>query len=229
LRAQDRPRRDADRARRRREAAAPPRQIGSPHPGGSTDGSRREGDRVVEVQEGRARRQDRVPLLSRRQSRRRQHPLSEARPGGRQAERRERGRGARGDLVRHSRQRGEDPRRYPEGVRGALTRGGRDMAEVELTAAFSTIPAAEQDAIKRMLIETVDQLAREDGSFKRAKLVFTESDERCGLTAELDGVKREGVPLPIEIDQLEDAQTSAGARAQLKEALRLYFRRVQGK
>jgi len=92
------------------------------------------------------------------------------------------------------------------------------MAEVELTAAFSTIPAAEQDAIKRMLIETVDQLAREDGSFKRAKLVFTESDERCGLTAELDGVKREGVPLAIEIDQLEDAQTSAGARAQLKEA-----------
>jgi len=85
------------------------------------------------------------------------------------------------------------------------------MAEVELTAAFSTIPAAEQDAIKRMLIETVDQLAREDGSFKRA------------------GVKREGVPLAIEIDQLEDAQTSAGARAQLKEAMRLYFRRVQGK
>jgi hypothetical protein len=103
------------------------------------------------------------------------------------------------------------------------------MAEVDLTAAFSTIPAAEQDAIKRMLVEVVDQLAREDGSFKRAKLVFTESDERCGLTAELDGVKREGVPLAIEIDQLEDAQTSAGARAQLKEAMRLYFRRVQGK
>ncbi len=103
------------------------------------------------------------------------------------------------------------------------------MAEVELTAAFSTIPAGEQEAIKRMLVEVVDQLGREDGSFKRAKLVFTESDERCGLTAELDGVKREGVPLAIEIDQLEDAQTSAGARAQLKEALRLYFRRVQGR
>jgi hypothetical protein len=49
------------------------------------------------------------------------------------------------------------------------------------------------------------------------------------LTAELDGVKREGVPLAIEIDMLEDAQTSAGARAQLKEAMRLYFRRVQGR
>ena len=103
------------------------------------------------------------------------------------------------------------------------------MADVELMAAFSTVPAAEQEAFKRVLVETVEQLAREDASFKRAKLVFTESDERCGLTAELDGVKREGVPLAIEIDQLEDAQTSAGARAQLKEAIRLYFRRVQGK
>ena len=33
----------------------------------------------------------------------------------------------------------------------------------------------------------------------------------------------------IEIEQLEDAQTGAGARAQLKEALRAYFRRVMGK
>ena len=101
-------------------------------------------------------------------------------------------------------------------------------AEVELTAAFSTIPATEAEEIKRVIVETVQQLAQ-DGMFKRAKLVFTESDERCGLTAELDGVKREGVPLQIDIDQLEDAKTSAGARAQLKEALRLYFRRVLGK
>ena len=103
------------------------------------------------------------------------------------------------------------------------------MAEVTLTAAFSSIPAGEAEAIKRLLVETVEQLARDDGTFQRAKLVFTESDERCGLTAELDGVKKEGVPLAIELDTLEDAQTSAGARAQLKEALRLYFRRVQGK
>jgi hypothetical protein len=103
------------------------------------------------------------------------------------------------------------------------------MAEVTLTAAFSTIPAGDAEAIKRMLVETVEQIARDDGSFQKAKLVFTESDERCGLTAELDGVKKEGVPLPLELDVLEDAQTSAGARAQLKEAIRLYFRRVQGK
>ena len=102
------------------------------------------------------------------------------------------------------------------------------MAEVSLTAAFSTIPGDEAEAIKRLITEVVEQLARDDGGFSRAKLVFTESDERCGLTAELDGVKREGVPLSIDINQLEDAQTSAGARAQLKEAIRLYFRRVRG-
>jgi hypothetical protein len=103
------------------------------------------------------------------------------------------------------------------------------MADVNLTAAFSTIPAGEAEAVKRLLVETVEQIARDDGSFQRAKLVFTESDERCALTAELDGVKREGVPLALEIDLLEDAQSGAGARAQLKEAIRLYFRKVQGR
>jgi len=103
------------------------------------------------------------------------------------------------------------------------------MADVTLTAAFSTIPGTEAEAIKRLLVETVEQIARDDATFSRAKLVFTESDERCGLTAELDGVKREGVPLALDIDLLEDAQSGAGARAQLKEAIRLYFRKVQGR
>jgi hypothetical protein len=102
------------------------------------------------------------------------------------------------------------------------------MADVELTAAFSTIPAGEAEAIQRLLVETVEQIARDDATFQRAKLVFTESDERCALTAELDGVKREGVPLALDIDLLEDAQSGAGARAQLKEAIRLYFRKVRG-
>src|SRR5437870_13876919 len=114
-------------------------------------------------------------------------------------------------------------REPPRGETGGV------MAEVNLTAAFSTVPATEAEEIKRVIVETVQQLAQDDGSFKKAKIVFTESDERCGLTAELDGVKREGVPLQLDIDQLEDAKTSAGARAQLKEALRLYFRRVLGK
>jgi hypothetical protein len=103
------------------------------------------------------------------------------------------------------------------------------MADVELTAAFSTVPAAEAEDIKRVLVEIVQQIAKDDGGFKRARLVFTESDERCGLTAELDGVKREGVPLQLDLEQLEDAKSGAGARAQLKEAIRLYFRRVAGR
>ncbi|HMH52546.1 MAG TPA: hypothetical protein VK548_20065 [Candidatus Acidoferrum sp.] len=103
------------------------------------------------------------------------------------------------------------------------------MAEVSLTAAFSTVPAGEAEAIKRVIVEIVEQIARDDGTFSRAKIVFTESDERCGLTAELDGIKKEGVPLQIDIEQLEDAQTQAGARAQLKEAMRLYFRKVLGR
>jgi hypothetical protein len=103
------------------------------------------------------------------------------------------------------------------------------MADVELTAAFSTVPAAEAEDIKRVLVEVVQQIAQDDGGFKRARLVFTESDERCGLTAELDGVKREGVPLQLDLEQLEDAKSGAGARAQLKEAIRLYFRRVAGR
>jgi hypothetical protein len=103
------------------------------------------------------------------------------------------------------------------------------MADVDLTAAFSTVPAGEAEEIKRVIVEVVKQLGQEDGTFMRARIVFTESDERCGLTAELDGVKREGVPLPLDLEQIEDAKTSAGARAQLKEALRLYFRRVLGR
>ena len=103
------------------------------------------------------------------------------------------------------------------------------MADVSLTAAFSTVPAAGAEEIKRVLTEVVQSIAQEDAGFRRAKLVFTESDERCGLTAELDGVKKEGVPLQLDLEQLEDARTSAGARAQLKEAIRLYFRKVAGR
>ena len=103
------------------------------------------------------------------------------------------------------------------------------MAEIRLTTGFSTIMGPDQEAITRLLTETIEQIAQDDKTFTRAKIVFTESDERCGLTAELDGVKKEGVPLQIDLEQLEDAQTQPGARAQLKEALRLYFRRVMGK
>ncbi|MBI2544198.1 MAG: hypothetical protein HYW16_03105 [Candidatus Rokubacteria bacterium] len=103
------------------------------------------------------------------------------------------------------------------------------MAEINLVAAFSTVPGGEAEAIKQLLTETIQQIAQDDGTFKKARVVFTESDERCGLTAELDGIKKEGVPLQLDLEELEDAKTSAGARAQLKESLRLYFRKVLGK
>ncbi len=102
------------------------------------------------------------------------------------------------------------------------------MAEINLTAAFSTVPAEEAEELNRLIVETAEQIAREDGTFKSARLVFSESDELCGLTAELDGTKKEGVPLRLDLEELEDARSEAGARAQLKEKLRLYFRKVLG-
>jgi len=72
------------------------------------------------------------------------------------------------------------------------------MAEINLIAAFSTVPGREADAIKELLTDTIQQIAQDDGTFETAKIVFTEPDERCGLTAELDGVKKEGVPLSLD-------------------------------
>ena len=103
------------------------------------------------------------------------------------------------------------------------------MTDIALTTAFSTVPAPEQQAIEHLLRETIARLGQEGGGFARAKIVFTESDERCGLTAELDGVKKHAVPLALDLEQLEDAQTSADARARLEDALRRYFRQVTGR
>ena len=38
----------------------------------------------------------------------------------------------------------------------------------------------DQEAIKRVLSETIEQLAQEDKNFTRAKIVFTESDKQYG-------------------------------------------------
>jgi hypothetical protein len=75
----------------------------------------------------------------------------------------------------------------------------------------------------------MEAIAREDGGFTRAKAVFTESNEQCVFTVELDGVRKEPNPLRLELDTLEDAVTEAGARALVREELRSYFRKVQGK
>ena len=103
------------------------------------------------------------------------------------------------------------------------------MAEITLNAVFSTVPSGEAEELKKVLLEAIEQVAQEEGSFKAARVVFTESDERCVLTAELDGVRKEPNPLQLELELLDDAKTGAGARAQLKEEIRAYFRRVQGR
>src|SRR4030095_8051589 len=110
--------------------------------------------------------------------------LSQARPGRCQGQRRQRGRGARGDLLRDPGQRGQGARRHPERVHRAERLSGATMAEVNLTAAFSTVPAGDAEAIKRLLVETVEQIARDDGSFQKAKLVFTRSRETGRLQRE---------------------------------------------
>jgi hypothetical protein len=103
------------------------------------------------------------------------------------------------------------------------------MAEIQLITAFSNdIPASEAEQLKRVLYESIEQVAKEERSFQKAKIVFTEHNEQCVLTAELDGIRKEPNPLQLDLGQLEEAGTSAGARAQIKEALRAYFRKVLG-
>jgi len=102
------------------------------------------------------------------------------------------------------------------------------MAEVRLMTAFGSVPLDGQDGIRRVIEDAIQQIAQEEGTFKRAKAVFTESDEQCVFTVELDGVRKEPSPLQLDLEQLEDAVTDSGGLAPVKEALRGYFRRVLG-
>jgi hypothetical protein len=102
------------------------------------------------------------------------------------------------------------------------------MAEVSLTTGFGSVPAGSQEGIVRVLRGAIEQIGLEEGNFKKAKAVFTESDEQCVFTVELDGIRKEPSPLRLDIDMLEDAVTDSGAMALLKEELRGYFRKVLG-
>jgi hypothetical protein len=103
------------------------------------------------------------------------------------------------------------------------------MPEVNLTTGFGSVPAGSQEGIVRVLREAIDQVGQEEGTFRKAKAVFTESDEQCVFTVELDGVRKEPSPLLLDIEMLEDSVTDSGAMSLLKEELRGYFRRVLGK
>jgi len=103
------------------------------------------------------------------------------------------------------------------------------MAEIRLTTAFGTLPAGSQEGIVRVLRDAIEQVAQEEGTFKTAKAVFTESDEQCVFTVELDGIRKEPNPLLLDLETLEDAVTDSGSLSLVKEELRTYFRRVLGK
>lgn len=103
------------------------------------------------------------------------------------------------------------------------------MPEVSLTTAFGSVPSGSQEGIVRVLRDAIEQVGLEEGTFKRARAVFTESDEQCVFTIELDGVRKEPNPLRLELDTLEDAVTDSGALSLVKEEMRTYFRRVQGR
>ncbi len=103
------------------------------------------------------------------------------------------------------------------------------MPEIKLTTAFGSVPAASQDDIRRVLRDAIEQIGQEEGSFKTAKAVFTESDEQCVFTVELDGIRKEPNPLRLDLETLEDAVTDSGALSLLKEEMRAYFRKVLGR
>ena len=102
------------------------------------------------------------------------------------------------------------------------------MPEIKLMTAFGTVPGDAQEAIRRVIHDAIEQIGQEEGRFKRAKAVFTESNEQCVFTVELDGIRKEPNPLVLDLERLEDAVTDSGQRSLLKEELRAYFRRVLG-
>jgi hypothetical protein len=102
------------------------------------------------------------------------------------------------------------------------------MADIRLTSAFGSVPGDAQEGILRVLRQAMEQIALEEGTFTRARAVFTESDEQCVFTLELDAGKKAALPLLLDLELLEDAVTDSGRQALLKEQLRDYVRRTLG-
>jgi len=91
--------------------------------------------------------------------------------------------------------------------------------------------SADSAALQReldWLRHALETVALEDSSFTRAKAVFTESDEQCVFTVELDAGKKAPTPLVLDLELLEDAVTDSGRQALLTEEVRQYVRRTLG-
>jgi len=102
------------------------------------------------------------------------------------------------------------------------------MAEIKLMTAFGTVPSDTQEGIRKVIHNAIEQIGQEEGNFKKAKAVFTESNEQCVFTVELDGIRKEPNPLLLDLEMLEDAVNDSGAQSLLKEEMRTYFRKVLG-
>ena len=102
------------------------------------------------------------------------------------------------------------------------------MADIRMMSAFGTVPGDAQEGILRVLRHSLETVALEDSSFTRAKAVFTESDEQCVFTVELDAGKKAATPLVLDLELLEDAVTDSGRQALLTEEVRQYIRRTLG-
>jgi hypothetical protein len=100
------------------------------------------------------------------------------------------------------------------------------MADIRLMSAFGTVPGDAQEGILRVLRHALETVALEDGSFARAKAVFTESDEQCVFTVELNAGKKAPTPLVLDLELLEDAVSDSGRQALLTEEVRQYVRRT---
>ncbi|MGH7322660.1 MAG: hypothetical protein ACRELA_23985 [Candidatus Rokuibacteriota bacterium] len=103
------------------------------------------------------------------------------------------------------------------------------MPEINLITAFGTVPAGSQEGMRRVLHTAIEQIGQEEGNFKKARAVFTESNEQCVFTVELDGIRKEPNPLLLDLEMLEEAVTDSGQASLIKEELRTYFRKVLGK
>jgi hypothetical protein len=100
------------------------------------------------------------------------------------------------------------------------------MVDITLTTAFDTVPSDARDGIVRVLRDAMAQVAQEEGTFTRARAVFTESDEQCVFTVELDGDRKATGPLRLDLELLEDAVADPGRQALLREELREHVRRT---
>jgi hypothetical protein len=102
------------------------------------------------------------------------------------------------------------------------------VADIRLTSAFGTVPGDAREGILRVLRHALETVAAEDASFARARAVFTESDEQCVFTVELDAGKKAALPLVLDLELLEDAVTDSGWQALLTEEVRRHVRRTLG-